>query len=48
MISLGRPRGIWEDNIKIDVKETFWKFVDLFIWFLVRASGSKCEQLNQL
>jgi len=22
---LGRPRHIWEDNIKIDLKETVWK-----------------------
>jgi hypothetical protein len=24
----GRPRYIWKDNIKIDLKETGWKGID--------------------
>jgi hypothetical protein len=26
--SLGRPRLIWEDNIRVDLKETGWEGVD--------------------
>jgi hypothetical protein len=48
MILLGKHMGIWEDNIKVDVKETSWKLVDLFILFGLRASGRKYRQLNQL
>jgi hypothetical protein len=27
-ISLGRPRGRWEDNIKIDLQEVGWGGMD--------------------
>jgi hypothetical protein len=26
--TFGRPRGIWEDNIKMDLREIGWEIVD--------------------
>jgi hypothetical protein len=33
---LGRPRGRWVDNIKMDFRETGW---DGFIWLMIGTSG---------
>jgi len=29
----------WEDNIKTDLKEIWWKTVDWIMWFRTRRSG---------
>jgi hypothetical protein len=34
---LGRPRHIWEDNIKMDLKEVGWTGL---IWLRIGAGGS--------
>jgi hypothetical protein len=36
MIPLGRPRRIWEDNIKIDLQEVGWGPMDWIAMFLDR------------
>jgi hypothetical protein len=30
---LGKPRRIWEDNIRVDLRETDWEYVD-FIYLV--------------
>lgn len=42
---LGRPRHRYEDNIKMDPKETFWEGVDSFV--LAQDSHTGCEQGNK-
>jgi len=36
---LGRSRGRWEDNIKLDLKEIRWVAYVGFIWIRIRESG---------
>jgi hypothetical protein len=33
----GRPRRIWEDGIRMDLREIYWG--DGFIWLTIGASG---------
>jgi hypothetical protein len=36
---LGRPRNIWEDNIKHDLQEMVWGAWTGLIWFRIGAGG---------
>jgi hypothetical protein len=36
---LGRPRRIWEDNIRMDLKEIWWEGVTGYMWFRIGTSG---------
>jgi hypothetical protein len=36
---LGRPRHRWEDNIKINLRETEWVLWSGFIWLRIGTSG---------
>jgi hypothetical protein len=38
-IQLGRPRSIWEDNIKIDFREIGFGVWTGFIWFRMGTGG---------
>jgi hypothetical protein len=37
---LGRPRRMWVDNIKIDLREIGWDGVDWSIWLRIGTSRS--------
>jgi hypothetical protein len=34
-----RPLLRWEGNIKMDLKEIWWKTVDWIMWFRIRTTG---------
>jgi hypothetical protein len=36
---LGRPRNSSEDNIRMDLREIGWEYVDRFIWHRIGTSG---------
>jgi hypothetical protein len=39
---LGRPRHRWEDNIRMDLRETGWECVD---WMLLGQDGNQKQTL---
>ena len=36
---LGRPRGIWEDNVKIKLREVEWGLWTGLIWLRIGTGG---------
>jgi hypothetical protein len=40
---LGRYRSLWENNIKMDLRETGWGGMDWIIWLRIGTSGRPCE-----
>jgi len=38
--TLGRPRRRWEDNIRMDLRETGWEVVD---WFHLAQDRDQCR-----
>jgi hypothetical protein len=40
---LGRPRHRWEENIKLDLRETGINGQTGFSWLRIRSSGGFCE-----
>jgi hypothetical protein len=47
-IPLGRHRRRWEDNIRMDVRETGWEFGDRFMWIRTELVADCSEHDNKL
>jgi len=45
--SVGRHRRIWEDNIRIDLREIVWETVDWIHLAQDRGQWQTCEQGNE-
>jgi hypothetical protein len=45
--SLGRPRRRWEDNIRMDLRETGWEDVDWIHLAQDRDQWEACERGNE-
>jgi hypothetical protein len=36
---LGKPKRRWEDNIKVDLREIWWRVCMRFIWLRIGTGG---------
>jgi hypothetical protein len=42
LISVGRPKRLWEDNIKMDLQEAEWRGMD---WIDLAQNRERCRAL---